>query len=113
MEAFYGFVDNLSGFIWGGSWGSNQILPFAPLAVFLLGSGLFFMIRLGGRPLRRFGPALAELWGSRKGDGDPNTITAWQALSTALSGQVGTGNLAGVATAITLGGPGAALTLDQ
>ena len=57
MEAFYGFVDNLSGFIWGGSWGSEQILPFAPLAVFLLGSGLFFMIRLGGRPLRRFGPA--------------------------------------------------------
>lgn len=107
MEAFYGFVDNLSGFIWGGSWGSNQILPFAPLAVFLLGSGLYFMIRLGGRPLRRFGPALAELWGSRKGDDDPNTITAWQALSTALSGQVGTGNLAGVATAITLGGPGA------
>ena len=66
MEAFYGFIDNLSGFIWGGSWGSTQILPFAPLAVFLLGSGLFFMIRLGGRPLRRFGPALAELWGSRK-----------------------------------------------
>jgi AGCS family alanine or glycine:cation symporter len=107
MEAFYGFVDNLSGFIWGGSWGSEQILPFAPLAVFLLGSGLFFMIRLGGRPLRRFGPALAEVWGGRKGDDDPNTITAWQALSTALSGQVGTGNLAGVATAITLGGPGA------
>ena len=61
MEAFYAFVDNLSGFIWGGSWGSTQILPFAPLAVFLLGSGLYFMIRLGGRPLRRFGPALAEL----------------------------------------------------
>lgn len=107
MEAFYGFVDDLSGFIWGGSWGDAQILPFAPLAVFLLGSGLYFMIRLGGRPLRRFGPALAEVWGGRKGDDDPNTITAWQALSTALSGQVGTGNLAGVATAITLGGPGA------
>ncbi|MEO0607724.1 MAG: amino acid carrier protein, partial [Pseudomonadota bacterium] len=107
MEAFYGFIDNLSGFIWGGSWGSSQILPFAPLAVFLLGSGLYFMIRLGGRPLRRFGPALAEVWNGRKGDDDPNTITAWQALSTALSGQVGTGNLAGVATAITLGGPGA------
>ena len=107
MEAFYGFIDNLSGFIWGGSWGDAQILPFAPLAVFLLGSGLYFMIRLGFRPLRRFVPALREVWAGRKGDGDPNTITAWQALSTALSGQVGTGNLAGVATAITLGGPGA------
>ena len=65
------------------------------------------MVRLGGRPLKRFVPALREVWAGRKGDGDPNTITAWQALSTALSGQVGTGNLAGVATAITLGGPGA------
>ncbi|MEL7452714.1 MAG: sodium:alanine symporter family protein [Pseudomonadota bacterium] len=107
MEAFETFIGNLSGFIWGGSWGDAQLLPFAPLAIFLLGSGLYFMVRLGFRPLRRFVPALAEVWGGRKGDGDPNTITAWQALSTALSGQVGTGNLAGVATAITLGGPGA------
>ena len=107
MEEFYGFIDNLSGFIWGGTWGDQTVLPFAPLAVFLLGTGFVFMVLLGGRPLRRFFPALAEVWGSRKGDDDPNTITAWQALSTALSGQVGTGNLAGVATAITLGGPGA------
>ena len=107
MEAFEKFIENLSGFIWGGSWGSTQILPVAPLAVFLLGAGLYFMIRLAGRPLKRFFPTLGEVWRSRKGDGDPNTITAWQALSTALSGQVGTGNLAGVATAITLGGPGA------
>lgn len=65
------------------------------------------MIRLGGRPLKRFLPALGEVWDGRKAQGDDGAITPWQALSTALSGQVGTGNLAGVATAITLGGPGA------
>jgi AGCS family alanine or glycine:cation symporter len=107
MEAFEKFIEDLSGFIWGGSWGGTEILPVGPVTVLLLGTGLYFMIRLAGRPLKRFFPTLGEVWRSRKGDGDPSTITAWQALSTALSGQVGTGNLAGVATAITLGGPGA------
>ncbi|MCL4139336.1 UNVERIFIED_CONTAM: hypothetical protein GTU68_009564 [Idotea baltica] len=65
------------------------------------------MIRLGGRPLSRFIPALGEVWAGRKASSEDGAITPWQALSTALSGQVGTGNLAGVATAITLGGPGA------
>lgn len=67
---------------------------------------MFFMVRLGFRPLRRIGPAFAVLWGGRKAQG-AGEITPWQAVSTALSGQIGTGNLAGVATAITLGGPGA------
>ena len=117
MEAFYGFIDNLSNFIWGGYWGlnpdgsENKILPLAPMVFILLGSGLFFMIRLKALPLRRLGPAFVNLFtGSRKSSTDPNAsgeITPWNALSTALSGQVGTGNLAGVATAITLGGPGA------
>lgn len=108
MEGFENFVDLLSGLIWGGAWGDTRIIPImGPIAWIRLGAGLFFMIRLGGRPLLRLVPALKEVWDGRKGNGDPNQITAWQALSTALSGQVGTGNLAGVATAITLGGPGA------
>ena len=107
MEAFQTFIIEISNFLWGGSWYGTQLIPFGPIAVLLLGTGLYFMIRLGFRPLRRFGPAVAEVWGGRKADDDPNTITAWQALSTALSGQVGTGNLAGVATAISVGGPGA------
>lgn len=107
MEAFEKLIENISGFIWGGTWGDAEVLPVGPVTVLLLGTGLYFMIRLAGRPLKRFFPTLGQVWASRKGDGDPNTITAWQALSTALSGQVGTGNLAGVATALTLGGPGA------
>lgn len=108
MEALEHWVVLISDLIWGGNWGDQRIIPvMGPVAWVLLGAGLFFMIRLGGRPLRRLFPALGEVWAGRKGNGDPNQITPWQALSTALSGQVGTGNLAGVATAITLGGPGA------
>lgn len=107
MENFVNLIRNVSGFIWGGAWNGEAILPMGPLAFVLLGTGLFFMFRLGGRPLRRFFPALKEVWDGRKAQGEDGAITPWQALSTALSGQVGTGNLAGVATAITLGGAGA------
>lgn len=111
MEEFYAGVDNVSGFIWGGTWNGETILPLAPMVVVLLGTGLFFMIRLRALPIRRLIPAFVNLFtGSRKASTDPDAggeITPWNALSTALSGQVGTGNLAGVATAITLGGPGA------
>lgn len=107
LENIQTFILNLSDFLWGGTWGDYKVFDFGPIAVLLLGSGLYFMIRLGGRPLRRLGPAVGEVWAGRKGEGDGSTITPWQALSTALSGQVGTGNLAGVATAIAIGGPGA------
>ena len=96
MEQFYALVDQVSAAIWGG-----------PMILLLLGTGLYFMIRLRLRPLRRLFPAFGELWAGRKGGAGSGDITPWQALSTALSGQVGTGNLAGVATAISLGGPGA------
>lgn len=107
MENVVTLIETLSGFIWGGTWGDTRLLPVGPLAIVLLGVGLYMMFRLGGRPLLRFLPALKEVWDGRKAQGEDGAITPWQALSTALSGQVGTGNLAGVATAITLGGPGA------
>lgn len=111
MEEFYAGVDNVSGFIWGGTWNGQTILPLAPMVVVLLGAGLYFMIRLKFLPIRRLFPAFGNLFlHSRKDSSDPSSggdITPWNALSTALSGQVGTGNLAGVATALTLGGPGA------
>lgn len=107
MESIVTLIETISGFIWGGTWGDARILPVGPLAIVLLGTGLYMMVRLAGRPLLRFIPALKEVWAGRKAQGDDGAITPWQALSTALSGQVGTGNLAGVATALTLGGPGA------
>ena len=106
MESSIAAIETVSNFIWGGTWGDTRLLPVGPLAVILLGTGIFMMIRIGARPLRRFVPAVIEVWQGRKAQGEDGVITPWQALSTALSGQVGTGNLAGVATAITLGGPG-------
>ena len=107
LDAFQNFIINLADFLWGGTWYGETVLPAGPVVVILLGSGLYFMIRLRFRPLRRFIPAIRSVWAGRKSDDSENAITPWQALSTALSGQVGTGNLAGVATAMTLGGPGA------
>lgn len=107
LKAFQDFIINLADFLWGGTWDGQTILPAGPVVVILLGTGLYFMIRLGFRPLKRFIPAIRSVWAGRKSDDSENAITPWQALSTALSGQVGTGNLAGVATAMTLGGPGA------
>ncbi|AZU02871.1 amino acid carrier protein [Glycocaulis alkaliphilus] len=106
MDTFFDNVTIFSDFLWGGTWGEQRILPVGIITIALLGTGIFTMIVLGGRPLKRLFPAFAELWAGRKSGGE-GEITPWQALSTALSGQVGTGNLAGVATAITLGGPGA------
>lgn len=107
MDGIFDAIFMVSDFLWGGMWGDQRIVPVSgPITYMLLGTGLYFMVVLGFRPLRRLFPAFGELWAGRKSSGE-GEITPWQALSTALSGQVGTGNLAGVATAITLGGPGA------
>ncbi|WP_417487691.1 alanine/glycine:cation symporter family protein [Maricaulis sp.] len=107
MDAIFDLIFTISDFLWGGQWNGTRIIPVSgPITYMLLGTGLYFMVRLGFRPLRRLFPAFGELWAGRKSTGE-GEITPWQALSTALSGQVGTGNLAGVATALTLGGPGA------
>ncbi|HRO03102.1 MAG TPA: alanine/glycine:cation symporter family protein [Terricaulis sp.] len=105
LDAFYAHVANVSDFIWGGTWDGAQVLPFPPMVVVLLGAGVFLMIGLRFYPITHLGVAFAGLFKKDKeGQGE---ISPFAALSTALSGQVGTGNLAGVATAITLGGPGA------
>ena len=99
-------VTNISEFIWVGTWNGAEVLPIPPMVVLLLGAGVFFMIGLKGYPVRQLFPAMAGLF-KKSGNKGAGEISPFAALSTALSGQVGTGNLAGVATAITLGGPGA------
>lgn len=99
-------VTNVSDFIWGGTWNGEQVLLFPPMVVILLGVGLWLMIGLRFYPILKLGEAFAGLFKKDKDD-KAGEISPFAALSTALSGQVGTGNLAGVATAITLGGPGA------
>ncbi len=84
-----------SGIIWG---------PLTLAA--LLGVGVYLTVGLRAMPWRRTPQAFRELWTGRRGKGEGD-ITPFQALMTALSATIGTGNIAGVATAIALGGPGA------
>ena len=99
-------VTNISDFIWGGTWNGQEVIPLPPMVIILLGIGLYIMVGLRFYPILKLGSAFKGLFAGRKGAGS-GEISPFAALSTALSGQVGTGNLAGVATAIALGGPGA------
>lgn len=73
----------------------------------LLGVGFFFTLYLGFPQLRYFGHALKIVRGKYDKPGDPGDTSHFQALATALSGTVGTGNIGGVGLAIFLGGPAA------
>lgn len=105
-EAWIAPITNVSDFIWVGTWNGVELIPFPPMTIILLGIGLWIMVGLKFYPIVKLGSAITGLFASRKGQGE-GEISPFAALSTALSGQVGTGNLAGVATAIALGGPGA------
>ncbi len=79
-----------------------------PLIVgWLVAGGLFFTVYLGFINIRGFVQAVRILSGRYKTPGDPGEISQFQALTTAVSGTVGIGNIANVAVAISLGGPGA------
>ena len=87
----------LNGYVWG--W---------PMIVLLIGTGLFLTILTGGVQFRYLGFALREVLGkiSQK-SAAPGEVSPFQAVATALASTVGVGNIAGVATAISIGGPGA------
>ena len=79
-----------------------------PLIVaWLAAGGIFFTIHLRFVNVRGFVHALRVVSGRYKEDGDPGEISQFRALATAVSGTVGIGNMAGVAVAISIGGPGA------
>ncbi|MFB9054163.1 alanine/glycine:cation symporter family protein [Formosa undariae] len=78
-----------------------------PLLILLTGGGLFLLIYSRFLPFRFIGHAFQVLRGKYDNPNDPGEITHFQALTTALSATVGMGNIAGVAVAIAIGGPGA------
>ncbi|NNF58813.1 MAG: sodium:alanine symporter family protein [Rhodothermaceae bacterium] len=84
----------------------NNVLRW-PLVVGLLGTGLFLTIRLGFIQFRRLGHGMAVATGRYDDPDEPGDVSHFQALTTALSATVGVGNIAGVALAIHIGGPGA------
>ncbi|MGQ7958187.1 alanine/glycine:cation symporter family protein [Pseudomonas sp. SP16.1] len=97
MESVTNLVNQLNGLVWG-----------PPMLVLILGTGLFLMLRLKFMPLAKIGPGFKLMWqGRKKDDEQSGEISPFQALMTCLAATVGTGNIAGVATAIFLGGPGA------
>ncbi len=76
------------------------------IVAILLGTGLFLTLRTRVVQLRRFGEACRVMF-VRRGGGATGALTPFQAFMTALAASIGTGNIAGVATAIVSGGPGA------
>ncbi|TNF37103.1 MAG: alanine:cation symporter family protein [Gammaproteobacteria bacterium] len=97
LEQLTDWTGKLSGMLWG-SWITLAIL---------LGVGLYLTLKLHFVQIRGFRHSLSVIRGKYSCKDDPGEVTHFQALSTALSATVGTGNIAGVATAISLGGPGA------
>lgn len=83
----------------------NDLLWGSILVYLLVGVGIYFTVRLGFIQFRHFGHMFSVLKNSRKADAAG--ISSFQALCTSLAARVGTGNMAGVAVALTFGGPGA------
>ena len=95
MELLTTLFTKLNGLVWGPA-----------MLVLILGTGLFLTIGLRLVPLRRLGYGFRMLWRGRH-SGEEGDITPFNALMTSLSATIGTGNIAGVATAVAVGGPGA------
>lgn len=97
MEYISLWVNELNALVWG-----------PPMLFLILGSGFFLMVGLRFMPLLQIPEGFASMWkGRHKDTSDIGVISPFQALMTCLASTIGTGNIAGVATAIFWGGPGA------
>lgn len=95
MAALASFVEQINGIVWG-----------VPMLILILGTGLYLMLGLRFMPLRNIGYGFRLTWqGRTMAAEDQGEISPFAALMTALAATVGTGNIAGIATAIALGGP--------
>ena len=97
MDLINNFFANLSNFLWGNFGVANLVI----------GGGIFFLLYSRLTPFRYFKHAFDILLGKYDDPSDDGQISHFRALSTALSSTCGIGNIAGVAVAISLGGPGA------
>ena len=98
MEAIENIFGQINSLVWG-----------PPMLVLILGVGLFLSLGLKLMPMLKLGAGIRLMWSGRSATGSESDgeIPPFQALMTALAATVGTGNIAGVATAVFLGGPGA------
>ena len=95
MEQLNNFFAAASGYVWG-----------VPLLVLLVGTGILLTVRLRGIQVTMLGHALRETF-ARSRENEMGDISHFKALMIALAATIGTGNIIGVATAISVGGPGA------
>lgn len=103
MEGFLKVVTDVNKVVGGFAWGPVML-------VLLVGTGIFLTAGTGFLQVRKFGFIMKNTLGSlfkKKGGDSGNNLTPFQAVTTALAGTVGTGNIAGVTGAIFVGGPGA------
>ena len=96
LENVDSFISQLASFAWG-----------LPLLILLIGGGLGLLFYIRFLPFRYLGHAIAVLRGKYDNEEDTGEISHFQALTMALSATIGMGNVAGVAVAISIGGPGA------
>lgn len=96
MEALHAMIGAVNGFVWG-----------PVMLVLILGTGLYLTLGLRFLPVRLIPEGFKLIWQGRKEDKQEGEISPFNALMTSLSATIGTGNIAGVATAIFMGGPGA------
>jgi alanine or glycine:cation symporter, AGCS family len=96
MQAFEAWIGGINSLVWGPA-----------MLVLILGTGFFLQVRLRGMPIAKIAGGLRLVWRGRVGDAAHGDVSPFAALMTTLAATIGVGNIAGVATAIALGGPGA------
>jgi AGCS family alanine or glycine:cation symporter len=96
MQAFTAWMNGLNSFVWGPA-----------MLALILGTGFYLQVRLRGMPVLRIPAGLRLVWSGRGGDAEHGEVSPFSALMTCLAATIGVGNIAGVATAVALGGPGA------
>jgi len=96
MQAWHAWMNELNSIVWGPA-----------MLALILGTGLYLQVRLRGMPILRIPAGLRLVWSGRGGDTEHGEVSPFSALMTCLAGTIGVGNIAGVATAVALGGPGA------
>ncbi len=96
METIHTIIGAVNGFVWG-----------PVMLILILGTGLYLSVGLRFLPVRLIPEGFKLIWQGRKEGKEEGEISPFNALMTSLSATIGTGNIAGVATAIFMGGPGA------
>ncbi len=107
MAPISGFISNIVFFTIPLDWLAEGAPGIPFIVIWLLSCGIFFTFYLGFPNLRCLKQSLRIVRGKYDNPADPGEVTHFQALTAAVSGTVGLGNIAGVAVAISLGGPGA------